>query len=234
MGKIYCTECGAEMDESMKFCSSCGTPINNTDTNTKPNETIESNKTSNNDIKTKKSSNSKYLVGGIIAIIIIAVLGFVIITVSSPLYSADYTVDTSDYSVSSSQGAPTFDRLFDGSNINFKEKDGNGKIDIWHRNADGEDVDYYLKQYSTYDKDTSGNFINYYGMNPDYGVKIKNTKEITIDGVKGYIMEGTWGVGYERTWAIFVHDNEYYLISFDSIDQEHQDKFLDSFKFKEN
>ena len=26
MGKIYCTECGAELDESVKFCSSCGAP----------------------------------------------------------------------------------------------------------------------------------------------------------------------------------------------------------------
>lgn len=24
MGKIYCTECGAELDESMHFCSKCG------------------------------------------------------------------------------------------------------------------------------------------------------------------------------------------------------------------
>ena len=24
MGKIYCTECGAELDDSVKFCSSCG------------------------------------------------------------------------------------------------------------------------------------------------------------------------------------------------------------------
>lgn len=232
MGKIYCTECGAELDDKVKFCSSCGAAINNTNTTTKPNETTKTNKPSNNDIKTKKSSNSKYLIGGIIAIIIIAVLGFVIITVSSPLYSADYTVDTSDYSVSPGQGSPSFDRLFDGSNVKFKDNDGTGEIDIWHHSADGKDVDYYLKQYSTYDKDTSGNYINAYGMNPDYGVKIKNTKEITIDGVKGYIMDGSWGVGHKLTWAIFVHDNEYYLISFDSIDQDHQDKFLNSFKFK--
>ena len=29
MGKIYCTECGAELDESVKFCSSCGNVIDN-------------------------------------------------------------------------------------------------------------------------------------------------------------------------------------------------------------
>ena len=27
MGKIYCTECGAELDESVKFCSSCGASL---------------------------------------------------------------------------------------------------------------------------------------------------------------------------------------------------------------
>ncbi|WP_292608610.1 zinc ribbon domain-containing protein [Methanobrevibacter sp. UBA188] len=37
MGKIYCTECGAELDDSVKFCSSCGknvkgdAPINSSD-----------------------------------------------------------------------------------------------------------------------------------------------------------------------------------------------------------
>ena len=29
MGKIYCTECGTELDESVKFCSSCGVPVDN-------------------------------------------------------------------------------------------------------------------------------------------------------------------------------------------------------------
>lgn len=37
MGKIYCTECGAELDDSVKFCSVCGkivgdnAPINSSD-----------------------------------------------------------------------------------------------------------------------------------------------------------------------------------------------------------
>ena len=239
MGKIYCTECGAELDDSVKFCSSCGTPIDKKDITSTDKITANNKDSNDNPVevkeKSKKPINRKYLAVGAVLAIIIIILGVIIVTVTSPLYSADYTVDSSDYSVSSDKlSTPTFDREFTGSNVGFKENDGNGEIDVWHHSADGEDVDYYLKQYSTYDKDTSGNYINAYGMNPDYGVKIKNTKDITIDGVKGYIMDGSWGVGHELTWVIFVYDNEYYLISFDSIDQENQDKFLDSFKFKDN
>ena len=28
MGKIYCSECGTELDDSSEFCSKCGNPIN--------------------------------------------------------------------------------------------------------------------------------------------------------------------------------------------------------------
>ena len=116
------------------------------------------------------------------------------------------------------------------------KNNGNGEIEVWHHNAHGHDVDYYLKQYSTYDKDTSNNpTASYYlGSAYDYGVKIKNTNDITVDNTKGYIMDGTWGLGVEYTWVILVHDDEYYLICFDGVNQENQDKFLDSFKFKDN
>ena len=30
MGKIYCTECGTELDDKVKFCSSCGASVDNT------------------------------------------------------------------------------------------------------------------------------------------------------------------------------------------------------------
>lgn len=29
MGKIYCTECGAELEDTVKFCSSCGASVDN-------------------------------------------------------------------------------------------------------------------------------------------------------------------------------------------------------------
>ena len=240
MGKIYCTECGTELNDSVKFCSSCGASIDHKNIDPTSNESPERNKSLNNDSvenkeKPKKSTNSKYLkIGAILAIIIIVLLAFIIITVTSPLYSADYTVDTSDYSVHSDKSSyPTFDNEFTGSNVRFYENNGNGEIEVWHHNAHGKDVDYYLKQYSTYDKDTSGNPAwGYYGV--DYGVKIKHTNDITVDGVKGYIMDGTWGAGYENTWVILVHDDEYYLICFEDVTQDNQDKFLDSFKFKDN
>lgn len=33
MGKIYCTECGEELNDTVKFCSSCGTKLNNDNQN---------------------------------------------------------------------------------------------------------------------------------------------------------------------------------------------------------
>lgn len=237
MGKIYCTECGTELDDTVKFCSSCGTPIDK-DTTTNSKE-VTDNTPSNKDpakIKetSKKSINTKHLIIGAIAVIILIILGLIIVTVTSPLNSAGYTVDTSDYSIHSDKGShPSFDNEFTGSNVRFYEKGGNGNIDVWHHNANGHDVDYYLKQYGNYDKLSMGNqILDSHGY--DYGVKIKHTNNITVDGVNGYIMDGTWGLGYERTWVIFVHNDEYYLICFDGIDQGHQDKFLNSFKFKEN
>ena len=237
MGKIYCTECGTELDDTVKFCSSCGALVDNNDKMADSNDVNINDKSSNDNPveikeKSKKTINRKYIVGGIIAIIIIAILGFAIVTVTSPLYSAGYTVDTSDYSIHSDKSSsPTFDSEFAGSNVRFYENNGNGEIEVWHHNAHGHDVDYYLKQYSTYDKDTSGTLIGY---GDAYGVKIKNTNDITVDNTKGYIMNGTWGLGVEYTWVILVHDDEYYLICFDGVDQENQDKFLDSFKFKDN
>lgn len=239
MGKIYCTECGTELEDTVKFCSGCGSQVDNGNINTNSKEAIDNNNLSNKDSveikeKSKTSINRKYLAGIIIAIIIISILGFVIITVSSPLYSSGYTVDSSDYSIHSDKGSrPSFDDEFAGSNVRFYEKYGNGEIEVWHHGANGHDVDYYLKQYSTYDKDTSGTPAwRHSGV--DYGVKIKHTNNITVDGVKGYIMDGTWGVGAPYTWVILVHDDEYYLICFDHVNQEHQNKFLNSFKFKDN
>ena len=40
MGKIYCTECGAELEDTVKFCSSCGKVIDN---NTPHNQSVSNN-----------------------------------------------------------------------------------------------------------------------------------------------------------------------------------------------
>ena len=84
MGKIYCTECGTELDDTVKFCSSCGTPVDNNDKMTDSNDVNINDKSSNDNPveikgKSKKTINRKYIVGGIIAIIMIAILGFVIV-----------------------------------------------------------------------------------------------------------------------------------------------------------
>ena len=43
MGKIYCTECGAELDESVKFCSSCGASLESNEvTHNQNNDFIQS------------------------------------------------------------------------------------------------------------------------------------------------------------------------------------------------
>lgn len=44
MGKIYCSECGAELDDKVKFCSSCGNIIDDNISN-KKNFDNKSNKT---------------------------------------------------------------------------------------------------------------------------------------------------------------------------------------------
>lgn len=33
MGKIYCTECGVELDDTVKFCSKCGSEVTNSSNN---------------------------------------------------------------------------------------------------------------------------------------------------------------------------------------------------------
>lgn len=232
---MYCESCGSELSDEATFCSQCGHKVSKTSNNflNKEKSIIGDSEESKKDFKTVDTNNTKkYLLIGLIVIVLVVILGVIVTTITSPMYSADFTVDSSDYSIHSDKSSsPTFDSEFAGSNVNFRNRDDNGNIDIWHHSANGHDVDYYLKQYNTYDKDTSGNSaLSYY--NVDYGVKIKHTNDITVDGVKGYIMDGTWGAGVPYTWVILVHDDEYYLICFDSVNQEHQDKFLESFKFK--
>lgn len=43
MGKIYCSECGVELDDSVKFCSSCGANLETTEiSNSQSNDFIQS------------------------------------------------------------------------------------------------------------------------------------------------------------------------------------------------
>ena len=64
MGKIYCTECGTELEDTVKFCSSCGTPIDKKNITPKSNEVENKNKTSNEGINvkeiSKKANNSNF------------------------------------------------------------------------------------------------------------------------------------------------------------------------------
>ncbi len=63
MGKIYCTECGAEMKDSVKFCSNCGSNISDTNSN---NDKVTSNAGSTNDII--KRIELPIFIGGLISI----------------------------------------------------------------------------------------------------------------------------------------------------------------------
>ena len=66
MGKIYCSECGTELDDAVNFCSNCGTPLDD-DVSMKSvgksgvsNDLSTKAKKSN---KTNYSSSSKILLG---------------------------------------------------------------------------------------------------------------------------------------------------------------------------
>lgn len=103
MGKIYCTECGAELNESVKFCSSCGTPVNDTDITPNSDETKENKDNSNNAINIKeiseKSNNNKYsnttkIFLGIAGIcVIIFIIGIVMIGLSISNTSNDVNIN---------------------------------------------------------------------------------------------------------------------------------------------
>ena len=57
MGKIYCTECGTQLDDSALFCSKCGASVESDDvngakTNTSANTNNSTNETVNNLVNT--------------------------------------------------------------------------------------------------------------------------------------------------------------------------------------
>ena len=57
MGKIYCFECGKELDDSMKFCPYCGVQLDIYDNFTGSNEVLTTKNTSNEEVKDNEHSN---------------------------------------------------------------------------------------------------------------------------------------------------------------------------------
>lgn len=105
MGKIYCTECGCELEDTVKFCSNCGTKTDNdtvtsdTNENTK-NRILEDNSIINVSNKTKNDTNSNnykiLAIAGFCTIIII--LGIILIGSSVNNFPDETTIaeDNSD------------------------------------------------------------------------------------------------------------------------------------------
>ena len=76
MGKFYCTECGAELDDSSLFCSKCGTPTESGNTNIKSNTPANTNKSSNNLINTILKEPKIIAAVGIVLLLVICVFAF--------------------------------------------------------------------------------------------------------------------------------------------------------------
>ena len=142
MGKIYCSECGSELEDTVKFCSSCGTPVDNTDITPNSNEKLDNNNISKENSINKesvKSNNSKSFTTskvflGIAGIcIIIFILGIVLIG-SSFMNSANDT----DINEDTSEPQPFIENIYGidfsipgyFTNVESKdyEEDGTGMI----------------------------------------------------------------------------------------------------------
>lgn len=92
MGKIYCSECGIESDDSVKFCSNCGKPLND------ENETFNSINESNN----KNISINNDMLGKIkvLPIVVGCVLSFVLwILAVNDIFGVEFSalMSVSDY-----------------------------------------------------------------------------------------------------------------------------------------
>lgn len=126
MGKIYCTECGTELEGTVKFCSNCGTPLDTK--NRTPTSEVETNsKTSNEGINVKeiseKTNTTKFSTA---TKIFLGVAGICILCFILLIGLAGYSfMTTSDGSVSDDTTetlSPAFTDTIYG--INFKIPEG--------------------------------------------------------------------------------------------------------------
>lgn len=192
MGKIYCTECGTELEDTVKFCSSCGTPINNKNVTPKSNKVENKNETSNESINvkeiSKKTNNSKFStttkiflgVAGICILAVLLVVGYVgysMMTTSPDAVSEDTPKTLS----------PSFTDTIYG--INFKIPEGyeafggtdnqnKGTMTTYDRSYIGSDGNIIEISVST----TKGNFYWDLSQNRDY-----NDVDKTIKGHTGVL-----------------------------------------------
>lgn len=79
MGRIYCSECGAEMDDSSLFCTECGSKIDDSTPNNNIIDNFNKNLISNGNVNINdviRRLNSPLLIKGVIAIAIIETIAF--------------------------------------------------------------------------------------------------------------------------------------------------------------
>ena len=190
MGKIYCTECGTELEDTVKFCSNCGTKQDNENITSTPNKVKNNNKTSNEGINvkeiSKKQNTSKFStttkiflgVAGICILCVILVVGYMgysMMTLSNNVVSEDTSKTLS----------PAFTDTIYG--INFKIPEGyetfsgkdnqnKGTMTTYDRSYMGSDGNIIEIAVST----TKGTFYWDLSQNRDY-----NDVDKTINGHDG-------------------------------------------------
>lgn len=168
-------------------------------------------------LNNKIKENKKIVSISIFFILVLVILLLVVpIITYNPLDNEPYNVECpEDYSISKDKiGYPTFDNEFSGY---IRYSNLTGEINVWHHNAHGNNLKYFLNQMKKYDS-----------------INVDKTKKISVDGEPAYKIEGSWRYGKygDEGFVIFVHNDEYYLIYFDDIPEKTQNAFLNSFKFK--
>ena len=137
----YCTHCGAELDNDSEFCTECGKSIQ------KEQNTV--------------SINKKYLLTGLIAIIIIAIIGIVALT-GGNLENAQY-IGSNSISIDSVSNLGT-DELNPTENSDYKGTVKGYKV-AYTAKSDLKNVSIELQAY-----DKNGEHIdamaNFMGLNP--------------------------------------------------------------------
>ena len=73
MGKIYCTECGAELNESSAFCSKCGNPIDSDEKSNAKSNSINTNDLTNNIQNTILNKPIIIILGVVILLLIVGI-----------------------------------------------------------------------------------------------------------------------------------------------------------------